>query len=138
MTFKNTAANPTNVLKYRNRHVFRGDIQFSLGDFEIGFSQKYQSAFENIDFSFLTLIDGVNSNWKSGNNAGLITDIRAGYRLNESIKIQLQTSNVTQNIFMGRPADLNAPRFYQMQLNYKFLGTDKTKIPQRKKVLESR
>jgi iron complex outermembrane receptor protein len=138
MTFNNTAANPTNILKYRNRHVFRGDIQFSLGGFEIGFSQKYQSAFENIDLSFLTLIDGINSNWKSGNNAGLITDIRAGYRLNENIKVQLQMSNVTQNIFMGRPADLNAPRFYQMQLNYKFLGPDKDKIIRQKKDLESR
>ncbi len=138
MTFKNTAANDNNILKYRNRHVFRGDIQFSLGDFELGLSQKYQSAFENIDFSFLTLIDGVNSNWKNGNIAGLITDIRAGYQMNESIKIQLQISNTTQAIYMGRPADLNAPRFYQMQLNYKFLGADKTKILQQKKVLENR
>lgn len=138
MTFKNTAANPTNVLKYRNRHVFRGDIQFSLGDFEIGFSQKYQSAFENIDNAFTILIVDVKSNYENGRNAGLITDIRAGYQVNESIKIQLQTSNITQNIFMGRPADLNAPRFYQMQLNYKFLGEDKTKILSRKKAVEVR
>ena len=29
ITFSNTAANNTNVSKYRNRHVFRSDIQFS-------------------------------------------------------------------------------------------------------------
>jgi iron complex outermembrane receptor protein len=50
MTFKNTASNATNFLKYRNRHVFRADVQFSFAGFEFGFSQKYQSAFENIEY----------------------------------------------------------------------------------------
>ena len=138
ITFQNTAANNIPVLKYRNRHVFRGDIQLNLGDFEIGYSQRYQSAFENIDLAFLIFIQGVENAYRNGKNEGWITDVRAGYRINESIKIQFQVSNTTQTIYMGRPADLNAPRFYQMQLNYKFLGEDKSKILSRKRAVERR
>ncbi len=138
ITFQNTAANPNNILKYRNRNVFRADIQFNLGLFECGFSQKYQSAFENIDAAFLLFIQGVENAYRNGKNEGWITDIRAGYQLNESIKLLFQVNNLTQTIYMGRPADLSPPRFYQMQINYKFLGEDKSKILKRKKVVELR
>ena len=133
ITFENTAANQNNILKYRNRHVFRADVQMIFGLFELGYSQKYQSAFENIDAAFLFFIQGVENAYRNGKNSGWISDIRAGYQVNENIKFQIQVSNLTQSIYMGRPADLNAPRFYQMQINYKFLGEDKSKILRRKK-----
>ncbi len=135
----NTLANQkSNVLKYRNRHVFRADIQLNLGLFEFGLSQKYQSAFENIDAAFLVLINGIENAYRNGKNEGWVTDIRAGYQINESIKLLLQVNNLTQTIYMGRPADLSPPRFYQMQINYKFLGEDKSKILKRRKVVELR
>ena len=124
ITFSNTAANNTNVSKYRNRHVFRSDIQFSKESIEFGISNRYQSAFENVDSMFLSLIQGVKEVYRNGKNAGLITDIRVGYQLNESIKVQIQASNIFQIIYMARPADYNAPRLFQFQINYKFIGKD--------------
>ena len=124
ITFENTAANNNNILKYRNRHVVRSDIQFGYKLLEFGISNRYQSAFENIDAAFLVFIDGVENVYRNGKNAGLITDIRVGYQLNESIKIQIQASNIFQTIYMARPADYNAPRLFQFQLNYKFIGKD--------------
>jgi iron complex outermembrane receptor protein len=124
ITFENSAANNNNILKYRNRHVVRSDFQFSYKSYEIGISNRYQSAFENIDAAFLIFIDGVKNVYTNGKNSGVITDIRAGYQLNESIKIQIQVSNVFQTIYMARPADYNAPRFFQFQINYKFIGKD--------------
>ena len=138
ITFQNTAANVNNILKYRNRNVFRADIQFNLGLFECGMSQKYQSAFENIDAAFLLFIQGIENAYLNGKNEGWVTDIRTGYQINESIKLLLQVNNLTQTIYMGRPADLSPPRFYQMQINYKFLGEDKSKILKRRKVVELR
>jgi iron complex outermembrane receptor protein len=124
ITFSNTAVNNTNVSKYRNRHVFRSDIQFSKKSIEFGISNRYQSAFENVDSMFLSLIQGVKEVYRNGKNAGLITDIRVGYQLNESIKVQIQASNIFQTIYMARPADYNAPRLFQFQINYKFIGKD--------------
>jgi outer membrane receptor protein involved in Fe transport len=122
ITFENSAANNNNILKYRNRHVVRSDFQFSYKSLEFGISNRYQSAFENIDAAFLIFIDGVKNVYTNGKNSGLITDIRMGYQLNERIKVQIQASNIFQTIYMSRPADYNAPRFFQFQINYKFIG----------------
>jgi len=45
-------------------------------------------------------------------------DIRGGMQVNQSIDLMLQVRNVTQAIFMGRPADMSAPRMYQLMLTY--------------------
>ena len=63
---------------------------------------------------------GVNQQYRSGQISGHVFDVRAGMPINEKLDIMVQVRNVTQQIFMGRPADMSAPRMYQFQLNYKF------------------
>lgn len=120
ITYANTTYYPTNILKYRNKHLFRFDLQYQYKRMELGTSIRYQSAFENIDAAFAILIKDVESVYTTGKNSGLITDIRFGYQLDEFIRFQAQVSNLFQVIYMDRPANMNAPRLFQIQFNYRF------------------
>lgn len=120
-TFADLASDPTDFMKYRNRHIARADIEYNhLNGWVMGLSYRYQSGFENMDFAFLqpAIIQGVNTQYRNGAIDGHVIDIRGGMQVNQSIDLILQVRNVTQAIFMGRPADMSAPRMYQLMLTY--------------------
>jgi outer membrane receptor for ferric coprogen and ferric-rhodotorulic acid len=116
----NTVANKSNFMKYRNRHVIRGDIEYQIKDkVYFGVSYRYQSAFENVDAFFLeSIFNGVNEQYRSGKNSGHIFDIRAGVPVNELLDLTIQVRNITNTIYMGRPADLSPPRSVHIQFTY--------------------
>jgi iron complex outermembrane receptor protein len=119
ITFASTRSNESNFMKYRNRHVIRGDIEYQIKDkVYFGISYRYQSAFENIDIQFFDAINGVESQFKTGKNSGHIFDIRAGVPVNELLDLTLQVRNITNTIYMGRPADLSPPRSVHIQFTY--------------------
>jgi outer membrane receptor for ferrienterochelin and colicins len=120
VNYNQISSDPTSFMKYRNRHIMRADIELKRATFTAGISYRYESGFENMDNAFLLLISGVNQQYRNGKIDGHIFDIRAGMPLNESIDIMFQIRNATQRIFMGRPANMSAPRLFQFQLNYKF------------------
>jgi hypothetical protein len=66
------------------------------------------------------VIMGVNNQYRNGAIDGHVFDVRAGMPINENLSLMIQVRNVTQRIFMGRPADMTAPRLYQFQLTYTF------------------
>jgi len=106
-------------MKYRNRHVLRGDLEFKIEDkFFVGISYRYQSAFENIDIQFFDAIPGVEKQFRDGKNSGHTFDIRAGIPVNELLDFTVQVRNITNTIYMGRPADLSPPRSVQIQFTY--------------------
>lgn len=122
LNYGQLASDPTNFMKYRNRHILRGDIEYRNNGFTFGVSYRYESGFENVDgiFLFDNVVAGVNNQYRKGAIDAHIWDIRFGLPINESVDVLFQVRNATQQIFMGRPADLSAPRLYQFQLNYKF------------------
>ena len=122
LTYANLASNPTAFMKYRNRHIIRGDIEYKFQKYTFGFSYRYESGFENVDKIFLeeAVIKGVSPQYRNGKIDAHIFDLRAGMPLNENVDLMVQVRNLTQQIYMGRPADMSAPRMYQFQLNYKF------------------
>ena len=122
LRYADLASDPTSFMKYRNRHIIRGDLEYRLNTYTIGLSYRYESGFENVDNIFLedNVIMGVNQQYRIGQISGHVFDVRAGMPINENVDIMLQVRNITQQIFMGRPADMSAPRMYQFQLNYKF------------------
>ena len=122
VTFANTRSDETDFMKYRNRHIIRFDVQADVKEYSFGISYRYSSGFENVDKAFLNdgLIPGANNQYRNGAIDGHVFDLRLSKELNEDVRINAQVRNVTQQIYMGRPADLSAPRQYQLQLVYTF------------------
>lgn len=112
----------SNFLKYRNRHTFRADLQWSNQKFQLGLSYRYETGFENIDRIFLNdiFVNGAKKQFEQGKISGHIFDVRMGYKLSSNFKLNYLIRNATQQIFMGRPADMSAPRMHQIQINYRF------------------
>ena len=121
LTYADLASDPTPFMKYRNRHIIRGDVEYNVNPFVLGISYRYESGFENVDKIFLedAVIKGVSDQYRNGKIDAHIFDLRAGVTLNKNLDFMVQIRNLTQQLYMGRPADMSAPRMYQIQLNYK-------------------
>lgn len=116
LTYSNTRADSNNFLKYRFKHLFRADIQISRGKWEIGIGTRVTSPMLNMDEAFVSLISpDIRIAWKSLGTSKIF-DIRAGYKLKSSMKLNFQILNFTNTVYMNRPADLGPPRSYQLQL----------------------
>jgi iron complex outermembrane receptor protein len=120
----------SNMLKYRFRHLAKGDIQFKYKKLMFGFSGRYNSFMENIDASFETGINVLGSNvpvligleeYRERNNVGnVIFDTRIGYQLNEQFLINFVVNNVFNEEYMTRPGDIRAPRQFLLRFQAKF------------------
>ena len=119
-TLKNSAN--YNILKYRYRHLFKGDIEFNPGKFMIGFSTRYNSFMENIDAVFESdfTIPGVKHYREKHYYGDWVFDARLGYRVTEHFKFAFIVRNVFNHEYMGRPADMQAPRNFAIQLVMNF------------------
>ncbi len=119
-TLKNSAN--YNVLKYRYRHTFKGDIEFNPGKFLAGMSVRYNSFMENIDAVFESdgTIPGVEHYRQIHDYGDWVFDLRAGYRVSGNFRIIINVKNMFNHEYMGRPADMQPPRSYTIQLDMKF------------------
>jgi outer membrane cobalamin receptor len=119
-TLKNSAN--YNILKYRYRHLFKGDIEVNPGKFMIGASARFNSFMENIDavFESPATIPGV-EHYRSVHDYGdWVFDTRFGYRVTEHFRVSVIVRNIFNHEYMGRPADMQPPINYALQLNMKF------------------
>lgn len=109
-----------NILKYRYKTLFKFDSETSYKKFYIGLSARYYSFMENIDKLFEIAIPGV-KNYRYENDEGdWIFDARLGYHLSKTITASLVAKNFTNEEWMTRPADLQAPRSFVIQLAFKW------------------
>ena len=130
-----TGSDSSQVLKYRNRHTFKGDVQLDYGKFSVGGSVRYMSFMRNIDVAFQqdligVLIPGYNSGqyivpglaeYRSIHNTGkTICDLRLGYEVKPGAKISLVVNNVFNIEMMGRPADIQPMRTFALQYLVRF------------------
>lgn len=119
-TLKNSAN--YNILKYRYRHLFKGDIEFNPGKFMIGWSTRFNSFMENIDAVFESdaTIPGVKDYREQHDYGDWVFDTRLGYRVTKNFSTSLIVRNVFNHEYMGRPADMQPPRNYALQFSMKF------------------
>lgn len=119
-TLKNSAN--YNILKYRYRHLFKGDIEVNPGKFMLGMSTRFNSFMENIDavFESPTTIPGVKHYRDMHHYGDWVFDARAGYRITDHFRLSVIIRNIFNHEYMGRPADMQAPISYALQLNMKF------------------
>ncbi|MDX1650977.1 MAG: TonB-dependent receptor [Brumimicrobium sp.] len=121
----------SNMLKYRFRHLAKGDIQFDYKKVMIGFSARYNSFMENIDGTFengvnvpfsgnTQILPGLKEYREKNNTGDLVFDSRLGYRINENFMINGIINNVFNREYMTRPGDIQAPRQFILQIQIKF------------------
>ncbi len=118
----------TDFLKYRYRHLIRGDFDIEWKKFSFGGSVRYNSRMENIDKIFTGgLLDvsfppglGIGDYRKYHNHGDLVIDIRTSYMFFNNIKITFVVKNAINYIYMQRPADMQPPRTFVLQGSVKF------------------
>ncbi|HWY12704.1 MAG TPA: TonB-dependent receptor [Bacteroidia bacterium] len=129
-----------NVLKYRNRHLFKNDIQFDYKFLSIGYSVRYQSFMENIDRKFTeSILHDVDPNfdlipstyvlpglkeYREKNRPGSwVHDVRISFQISKWVKLSYIVSNLFNEEYSSRPGDVRPPRMQTVQLkvnvNYK-------------------
>lgn len=120
-TMKNSSHK--NILKYRYQHSAKADIELGYKRISFGISCRYNSYMENIDKFFLLPISGirgVKESREKNKNGDIVFDSRLSYQINKTAKIGFIVNNVFNREYVGRPADMQAPRTYALQLTVKF------------------
>ena len=121
-TFSDTT---TNMLKYRFKHLAKADIEAKYKKFSLGFSLRYTSFMKNIDIVFETKSAGVEilpglKQYRQLNNKGIpVFDFRSGYDINSHFRAGFMINNVFNVEYATRPGDIQAPRTFMVQLQYK-------------------
>lgn len=141
-TIQNLSSSDYNILKYRNVHTFKFDIEaFFLKDkaLSVGFSLNYNSRMENIDKAFEDLIYDVPggqdyfglATYRQNFNSGEFLNLgaRIGYRYafknkddNEiaAVKLSVVGKNLLNQEYMIRPALVDAPTNITVRLDVEF------------------
>lgn len=109
-----------NILKYRNKHSFKMDIEGTYKGFSLGIASTYNSHMEAIDFIFEAAIAGISEHRQEDTNGAKVFDLRMAYQVNEHGKISLIAKNIFNEEYVSRPALLEAPRNLTVRLDYSF------------------
>jgi iron complex outermembrane receptor protein len=115
----------SNMLKYRFKHLVKSDVEVNYKNFSVGFSSRYNSFMKNIDVVFEEPIAGTYvlpglKEYREKYNTGLwVFDARLAYTIKDRTKINVVVNNVLNEEYSSRPADIQAPRTFILQLQYK-------------------
>jgi iron complex outermembrane receptor protein len=125
-----------NVLKYRNRHLYKNDIQLDYKFVSVGFSTRYQSFMENIDrkfnesllhdiqpgfdyYAFTYVLPGLPRYREKDRRGSWVHDFRIGFYLSKSFKISYIVNNLFNEEYSSRPGDVRPPRLHTIQVSVK-------------------
>ena len=109
-----------NILKYRYQHTAKGDIELGYKRFSFGVSCRYNSYMENIDRFFTEAIPGIAEYRERNKNGDVVFDSRLSYQASKTIKVAFIVNNVFNREYITRPADVQAPRSFALQVGAKF------------------
>jgi iron complex outermembrane receptor protein len=128
----------SNLLRYRNKTLFKDDIQLTYKNISFGWSVRYTSAMQNIDRRFtqnvlydygvpdqyapnaLFLLPGL-AQYRAQHNTGVwVNDFRIAYQASKNLKISFLINNFFNVEFMSRPGLIEAPRTFVAQVAFKF------------------
>ena len=95
--------------------MFKFDSETTYKKIAFGVSGRYYSFMENIDKIFEGVIPGVKDYRENNPNGEWVFDARLAYKVNEAVQLSFVTKNILNNLYVGRPADLQAPRAFTVQ-----------------------
>lgn len=134
-TYAETSSSSKNVLKYRNKHTVKLDVEFLVMKERLGMavSVQYLSFMKNIDGAFVNEIAGFEGSIIQGtafssllafrekiDRGNTRIDPRISYKINDKAKITFIVKNALNQFMMIRPALVDDPRSYNMQLQVTF------------------
>jgi outer membrane cobalamin receptor len=126
------------TLKYRNRHLAKGDIQLDYKWFSIGYSCRFQSKVENIDRRFVkglfaeldpsfdvdyapwTILPGLRTNFSRFQKDVMVQDLRVSISFSKHVKLSYIVNNFMNEEYQTRPGDVRPPTQHMGQLSFKF------------------
>jgi outer membrane receptor protein involved in Fe transport len=117
---KNTTK--TNLLKYRYEHSGKADIEFGYKKVSTGVSMRATSFMANIDsfFENFYFFPGMSKYRMTHKKGDAVIDYRISYQLIKTAKLSFIVNNIANREVMGRPADMQPPRVFAVQLGLKF------------------
>lgn len=121
ISYDSSSSDPSmKALKYRYRHLARGDIQYSRGAFDIGLSTRYNSYMENIDRAFVSFpinlfVLGIAESRELNKAGDLLFDLRLSYSFKQ-LEMGLNVLNLFNREQYNRPADLGPPRYSNISI----------------------
>jgi outer membrane cobalamin receptor len=112
-----TEADKASILFYRNRKVFKSDIEFSYKKFAFGYSANYYSTFDKIDPRLYDLVQTFND--KAG--AGVwIQNVRFSFQIDQHVTVAFLVNNIDNIEYSTRPGRMDPPRNFNVQFRMKF------------------
>ncbi len=106
-----------NILKYRNKHSFKFDIETKYKGFSVGFAGRYLSFMEAVDSVFETLIPGVGAFRAKNNKGTFIGDLRLSHQFDDLFKMSFIINNIFNETYTLRPALQEAPRNFSIRMD---------------------
>ena len=116
----------SNMLKYRFKHLAKADVEVNYKKFSWGISTRYNSFMSNIDGVFLTDLDpssntlyvlpGLSDYRKRFNTGCAVFDVRMSHKFREKWKFAFIVNNLFNAEYTSRPADIQPPRTFMIQL----------------------
>jgi len=110
------------ILKYRRRHLLKGDLEARVWKIFAGVNLQYNSRMINVDEVFLDpftgnlLLPGFPQYWEEEAGSYTLMDFRLGWNITEMIRLTAILRNALNQEYLGRPGDLGAPRNFVVQL----------------------
>lgn len=110
------------ILKYRNRHLIKGDLQWERSRWGAGVSYRYASRMEAVDEVFLleAFFAGVTASREANKKGDHVVDLRLFYNITSDVKVTFVVNNLFNEEEITRPFDVQAPRNFSCQLSYKY------------------
>lgn len=119
----------TNMLKYRFRHLAKADVEVNYKKYSAGISCRYNSFMRNIDRVFvedlnptnevLYVLPGLREYREKYDQGSLVFDARIGFNVKDYLRLGFIVNNILNAEYVSRPADIQAPRTFMLQLQYK-------------------
>ncbi len=115
-----------NLLKYRFKHSFKTNLEFSRKKIRLGTTIIFRSKTERIDEIFIDplvgnmILPGFPEYWKDHQKAHWIVNARVGYKISRRGELTVHAKNLLNKEYIIRPGDIGPPRNFSLQLSWNF------------------
>lgn len=144
ITYGMTSTSSNHYLKYRSRHTFKFDVTMIWKGVEWNTNLQYSSYQENIDYAFISpLFKFLGKSAFGGleqyrmekeataigkGRGDIVWNMHWAYNFKQGVRVAFIVKNLLNWEYTPRPAYLEAPRNYTVQLSYVFGGGKKKDV----------
>ena len=109
-----------NILKYRNKHSVKMDLELGYRSWTFAVAGLYNSHMEAIDAAFEQFIPGLKEYREQDQDGFRVFDLRLSRHFTDKLKLSLLAKNILNEEYTVRPAQLEAPRNITFRADYSF------------------